>query len=163
MKALILLFYVFNVFVSTEYQWNIHQSNIELKVSGDGRSESNIESYFPSPHINVGFEDEIFQALELKFNSTSTSSSSELLSNIEYTILDNDKPQYFKAMYYVWVTFRSPKNNQEDGLAIVAVGINPEVLEYFTEKTIRQSFKEQEGRYNFPENILSKIKVILAV
>lgn len=123
-------------------------------MSKPSKNESTMKSYFPSPHVNVNLEGEILQALQTKFESS---------SDIEFSILDKDQAGQSKAMYYVWfkVTFEhsAPKN----GLALVTVGIIPEVVTYYNESMVLEVLKQENPVVDIPKNILDEIKDSLKV
>jgi hypothetical protein len=129
-----------------------YQLNSQSCMSKSSKSEISMESYFPSPHVNVNLEDEILQALQSKF---------EYSSDIEITILDKDRASESKPMYYVWFKVTFQQNIPEKGLALVTVGISPEVITYYQESMVLDALKQGKPLVDIPKNILEEVKVSL--
>lgn len=121
-------------------------------MSKPSKNEISMKSYFPSPHVNVNLNDKVLQALQTKFESS---------SDIEVTILDKDRAGESKAMYYVWFEVTFKHNHPEKGLALVVVGINPEVIRYYKESIILDALKHEDPVVDIPENIQDEIKKLV--
>jgi len=121
-------------------------------MSKPSKNEISMESYFPSPHVNVNLEGEILQALQTKFESS---------SDIEVSILDKDRAGESKAMYYVWFKVTFEHSAPENGLALVEVGITPEVVTYYNESMVLEALKQENPVVDIPKNILDEVKASL--
>ena len=116
------------------------------------KNEIDMTSFYPTPYVNTGLSDEVLQALQSKF---------ELSSDIEFLILDNDESQNIKAMYHVWVNFLPQQDGYENGLALVAVGLIPEVVVYYSETELMKIFESTKPVTSIPETILAKVKPLV--
>lgn len=146
----LLLIYCFWVFGCSNTQKCNRQLNSESCMSKPSKNEISMESYLPSPHVNVNLEGEILQALQTKFDSS---------SDIEVSILDNDRAGESKAMYYVWFKVTFEHSTQEKGLALVVVGITPEIVTYYNESMVLDALKQENPVVDIPKNILDAVKV----
>jgi len=151
-KTLVSILSVFLVLGCSNNELCVHQSDTDRGMSKPITNEINMNSYFPSPFNHIGLEDEVLLALESKF---------ELSSGFEITILDNSRLGEIKPMYYVWFKVSTKDNSHQKGLALVIVGLNPEVFEYYKESEVIDVLEEANPSINIPNNILNALDTLL--